>query len=70
MIDTINGAKNSAIIYSIVETVKSNNLKPYDHIQYVLEEIPKYMEDTERAFLEKLLPWFDELRQEFVNHKL
>ena len=41
MIDTINGAKSSAIIYSIVETAKANNLKPYDYVQYLLEEILK-----------------------------
>lgn len=29
MIDTINGAHSSAIIYSIAETAKANNLKPY-----------------------------------------
>ena len=34
MIDTINGAKTSAIIYSIVETAKANNLKPFDYVQY------------------------------------
>ena len=28
MIDTINGAKSSAIIYSIAETAKANHLKP------------------------------------------
>ena len=31
MIDTINGAHSSAIIYSIAETAKANNLKPYDY---------------------------------------
>ena len=61
MIDTINGAKASAIIYSIVETAKSNNLKPYDYLQHLLEEIPKHMDDTDRTFLEKLLPWSDDL---------
>ena len=28
VIDTINGAKSSAIIYCIAETAKANNLKP------------------------------------------
>ena len=28
MIDTVAGAKSSAIIYSIAETAKANNLKP------------------------------------------
>jgi hypothetical protein len=41
MIDTINGAKTSAIIYSIVETAKPNNLKPFNYVQYLLEEIRK-----------------------------
>ena len=33
MIDTINGATSSAIIYSIAETAKANNLKPYDYFE-------------------------------------
>ena len=33
MIDTIAGAKSSAIIYSIAETAKANNLKPYDYFE-------------------------------------
>ena len=33
MIDTINGTKVSAIIYSIAETAKANNLKPYKYFE-------------------------------------
>ncbi|MFR6512769.1 MAG: hypothetical protein ACLUP8_01885 [Ruminococcus sp.] len=36
MIDTIAGAKSSVIIYSIAETAKANNLKPYDYFEYLL----------------------------------
>ena len=36
MIDTIAGAEASEIIYSIVETAKANNLKPYDYMEYLL----------------------------------
>ena len=61
MIDTINGAKTSAIIYSVVETAKANNLKPFDYVQYLLEEIPKHMDDKNRSFLEDLLPWSEKL---------
>lgn len=64
MIDTINGAKTSAIIYSIVETAKANNLKPFDYVRYLLEEIPKHMNDTNRSFLESLLPWSENLPAE------
>jgi len=45
MIDTIHGAKASAIIYSIAETAKANNLKPYNYFEYLLTEIPKHQED-------------------------
>ena len=57
MIDTIAGAEASAIVYSLSETAKANNLKPYDYFEYLLSEIPKHMDDTDRSFLEDLLPW-------------
>lgn len=57
IIDTISGAKSSAIIYSIAETAKANNLKPYDYFEYLLKVIPEHMEDKNRDFLEDLLPW-------------
>ena len=61
MIDTIHGAKSSAMIYSIVETAKANNLKPFDYVQHLLEEIPKHMNDKDCSFLEDLLPWSEKL---------
>ena len=64
MIDTIHGAKSSAVIYSIVETAKANNLKPFDYVQHLLEEIPKHMNDKDCSFLEDLLPWSEKLPAE------
>ena len=61
VIDTINGANSSAIIYSIAETAKANNLKPYEYFQYLLTELPEHMDDTDRSFLDDLLPWSDKL---------
>ena len=59
MIDTPKGAKASAGIYSIIETAKLYNLKLYDYIKYLLEELPKYEADDECP--EHLLPWSDTL---------
>mgnify|MGYP004442799081 FL=1 len=56
-INSPNGAQASAIIYSIVETAKANNLRPYNYLELLLKEIPNHMEDTDRSFLEDLLPW-------------
>ena len=61
MIDTVNGANSSAIIYSIAETVKANNLKPFDYFEYLLTEIPKHVDDKNTDFLAELLPWSDML---------
>lgn len=61
MIDTIAGAKSSAIIYSIAETAKANNLKPYEYFEYLLTEIPQHLDETDRSFCEDLLPWSDRL---------
>ena len=57
MIDTIAGARSSAIIYSIAETAKANSLRPYDYFEHLLAVIPKHLDDTDRSFLDDLLPW-------------
>lgn len=64
VIDTVNGAKASAMIYSITETAKANQLKPYEYLKYLLIEIPKHMEDRNLDFLEELLPWSEHLPTE------
>ena len=64
MCDTIHGAEDSAIIYSITETAKANDLKPYEYLKHLLTEIPKHMDDTDMDFLEDLLPWSDKLPAE------
>lgn len=69
MIDTINGATSSAIIYSIAETAKANNLKPYEYFEYLLTQILAYMDDTDRSFLEDLLPWSPKLPYISENKK-
>ena len=59
--DAAAGAKSNAIIYSIAETAKANNLKPYDYFEYLLAEIPKHLDETDRGFLDDLLPWSPDL---------
>ncbi len=62
VIDTISGAKSSAIAYSIAETAKENNLKPYEYFKYLLEELPKHGElESDLSYLDDLLPWSDSL---------
>ena len=53
------GVSASAILYSIIETTRANNLRINDYLEYVISELVKHQDDTNRDFLEKLLPWSD-----------
>lgn len=61
VIDTVSGARASAIWYSLAETAKANALKPYEYFRYLLEEFPKHGEFEDLSYLESLLPWSTEL---------
>ena len=52
--DTPDGARASAIYYSLIESAKANGLEPFEYICYVLKELP-YADTVEK--LEALLPW-------------
>ena len=67
MIDTIHGPHSSAIIYSIAETERVNNLKLYDYFMYLFEEIPKHMNEKDCSFIEDLLKFVWIVEWEYVN---
>lgn len=64
VIDTVSGAESSAMLYGLAETAKVNNLKPYAYFRYLLEELPKHMDEHNLDFLERLMPWSNELPEE------
>ncbi len=43
--NTANGAHSSALVYSISETAKLNNLRPYYYFKYILTELPKHCDE-------------------------
>ena len=61
LIDTIDGAKSSAIIYSITETAKANHLNPFRYLEFLLDELKEHQDDTDRSFIDDLLPWSQKL---------
>ena len=61
IIDTISGAEVSAMLYSIVETAKANNLNTYEYLRYILSEMPKHIYDKNNDYIHDLLPWSDNL---------
>jgi hypothetical protein len=65
--NTANGAEASALVYSISETAKLNNLRPYYYFKYILTELPKHCDDEgniDPAELDSLMPWSESLPEE------
>ena len=59
-INTVRGAQASAIIYSITETARANNLNVYYYIKHLLTEIPRLVDKNEnisQSILDPLMPW-------------
>ena len=52
-----NGAQSSAVIHSLVETAKANNLRVHEYLELLLAELSAHADDTDRSFLVDLLPW-------------
>ena len=50
--NSANGARASAILYSIIETAKANGVIPFDYLRYVLQAVAENPED-----IDSLLPW-------------
>lgn len=53
--NTVKGATSSAVVYSIIETAKANDLLPFEYLKFLLETVPS----TSARKLDALLPWGD-----------
>ena len=65
--NTANGASASAMVYSISETAKLNNLRPYYYFKYILTELPKLCDEKgniDPVKLDYLMPWSESLPEE------
>lgn len=65
--NTARGAEASALVYSISETAKLNNLRPYYCFRHILTELPKLCDkkgNIDPAKLDILMPWSTELPEE------
>lgn len=66
---SINGAQASAVIYSIVETAKANNLRIYDYLEFLLSELSQHSGYTSLDLLMDLLPWNQTVQKKFHSLK-
>lgn len=57
------GAQSSAIILSLIETAKRNNLYPEKYIEYLLDKLPNEDTLTEKERLSAYLSWTKEVQK-------
>lgn len=65
--DSVDGAKANAVMYSLIESAKVNNLNIYGYINYLLSELPQIENIKEQNILEKYLPWSTGLPKDILN---
>lgn len=63
--DTPQGAKASAIIYSLMETAKANRLRLDDYLLHLLSILPERAERNKDFEVDDLLPWSEEMKSWF-----
>lgn len=56
-------ATASAIVYSVIETAKANELSPFYYLNYLIEKLPNINpEDMDE--LDQLLPWSESIPED------
>ena len=63
--DTPQGAEASAIIYSLMETAKANNLRLDDYLLQLLSILPERAEQSKDFEMDDLLRWSEEMKSWF-----
>lgn len=63
--DTPKGAEASAIVYSLVESAKANEIEPFAYLQHVLLQLPYLGKSHSHQELESLMPWAPYIQQNF-----
>ena len=59
------GAEASAIIYSLMETAKANNLRLDDYLLHLLSILPEQTKQRKDFEIDDLLPWSEEMKSWF-----
>ena len=67
MIEFSNGAKASAILYSLVETAKANMINTFEYFNLLLTEILQHIDDKDLRFIDDLLPWSPSVQKEIFD---
>lgn len=62
--DSVEGAKASAIIFSIIGTAAANSLDAYKYLEYIFRQLPNLAFTGDDDILDEYLPWSEKIQQE------
>ena len=62
--DTPKGATANAVLYTLVESARANDLDVYEYLKYILKSMPNNDYLNHPEILDKYLPWSKELPEE------
>jgi transposase len=66
--DQPHGASASAVLYSLIETAKVNNLEPYRYLLFLFDKLPMALREDGSDSLKRLLP-FNVTEEMLEEHK-
>jgi len=61
--DTVDGARASAVAYSIIQTAIANGINPYQYLNYLFTELPTVLTKDPDADLSRFFPWTSEAQK-------
>lgn len=68
--DTPNGARANAVLYTLVESARVNDLNVYAYLDYLLSEMPNADFYNHPEIIDDMLPWSDKLPESCrLTHK-
>lgn len=59
--DTPKGAKANAVLYTLVESARANELDVFEYLKYLLMEMPNNHHLEHPEIIESYMPWSKEL---------
>ena len=59
--DTPKGAWANAVMYTLVESARANNLDVYEYLNYLLEQVPESDLCNNPEIIDNYLPWSEKL---------
>ena len=64
--DTPKGAMTNAVLYTLVQSAKANELDVYEYLKYLLEEMPNNRHLEHPEIIDRYLPWSSELPERYI----